>query len=118
VPEHIVAAGIRRVVYLEPYPKSYASDLHRDSIAVDHDGVTEKVKFDSFIGVSPYRYRDLFEKGRRKYSGGDAQKWNQGTRRPMIDIYFPSYFKAETHVVGLFTKRLEEILAGDQQGSA
>jgi hypothetical protein len=61
---------------------------------VDHDGVTEKVKFDSFIGVSPYRYRDLFEKGRRKYSGGNAQKWNQGTRRAMVESYFPSYYKA------------------------
>jgi deoxycytidylate deaminase len=33
--KHIVAAGMRRVVYLEPYPKSYAVELHGDSIAVD-----------------------------------------------------------------------------------
>lgn len=66
--KHIVASGIRRVVYLEPYPKSYANDLHSDSIVVDPDSYTEKVSFEAFIGVSPYRYRDLFEKGKRKYT--------------------------------------------------
>ena len=112
--KHIVAAGIRRVVYLEPYPKSYASNLHRDSIAVDHDGNTDKVRFDGFIGVSPFRYRDLFEKGRRKYSGGLAQKWNRGAKRPMIEVYYPSYFKAETQVVALLKKHLEPLPASRQ----
>jgi deoxycytidylate deaminase len=112
--KHIVAAGLLRVVYLEPYPKSYAFELHQDSIVVDYDGSSDKVKFDAFIGVSPYRYRDLFEKGKRKYSSGLAQKWSQGKKRPMIEVYYPSYFKAETRVVGLMRRRLEEILASQQ----
>ena len=33
--KHIVASGIERVVYLEPYPKSYAAELHGDFIEVD-----------------------------------------------------------------------------------
>ena len=70
-----------------------------------------QVQFDAFIGVSPFRYRDLFEKGRRKYTGGLAQKWNNGKQRPMIDVYYPSYFKAETRVVGLLRKKLAEIAA-------
>jgi cytidine deaminase len=96
--KHIVSSGIRRVVFIEPYPKSYASDLHKDSIAVSEksDG---KVLFEPFIGVSPYRYRDLFEKGKRKYSGGIALKWNGGERRPMIEVYYPSYFEAEAYIV-------------------
>jgi tRNA(Arg) A34 adenosine deaminase TadA len=105
--KHIVAAGIKRVVYLEPYPKSYASELHRDSIAVDPDGPNERVHFEAFIGVAPFRYRDLFEKGRRKYAGGVAQKWYGGVRRPMIEVYYPSYFKAEAHVVGRMRGQLE-----------
>lgn len=116
--KHIVASGISRVVYLEPYPKSYASELHKDSIAVDDNGVKDKVVFEAFIGVSPFRYRDLFEKSKRKYPGGAAQKWNQGTKRPMINIYFPSYFKAETRVVAHTQKRLEEILATGRQPDA
>jgi deoxycytidylate deaminase len=116
--KHIVAAGVREVVYLEPYPKSYASDLHGDSISVDPTEKTDKVIFRPFIGVSPYRYRDLFEKGRRKYSGGLAQKWNKDNRRPMIEVYFPAYFKAETRVVGQVRQKLEAILASHGSGEA
>lgn len=109
--KHIIAAEIKEVVFLEPYPKSYATELHRDAIVVDPNEKTDKVVFRPFIGVSPYRYRDLFEKGRRKYSGGLAQKWNLGTRRPMIEVYFPSYFKAEAAIVSQMSHRLEGILA-------
>jgi cytidine deaminase len=108
--KHIVAAGIRCVVYLEPYPKSYASQLHRDSITLERDGSIDKVLFEAFIGVSPYRYRDLFEKGKRKY-GGVAQRWNKGTRRPMIEVYLPTYSKAETQVVASLKHDLELIIS-------
>lgn len=97
--KHIVAAGIKRLVYLEPYPKSYATDLHSDSIAVDQDTGGKLVEFTSFVGVSPFRYRDLFEKGRRKYKSGAAQQWARDEARPMIEVYFPSYFQAETEIV-------------------
>lgn len=109
--KHIVASGLQRVVFLEPYPKSYASELHRDSIAVENSSAPEKVLFEPFIGVSPYRYRELFEKGKRKYSGGLSQKWNNGIKRPMIEVYYPSYFRAETLLVGSLSgelKRIEE----------
>lgn len=109
--KQIVAAGIKQVVFLKPYPKSYATELHRDSIVVDPSEDTYKVTFRPFIGISPYRYRDIFEKGKRKYSGGLAQKWNMGVRRPMIEVYFPSYFKAETAVVSQLSAKLEVLVA-------
>ena len=105
--KHIVAAGISRVVYLEPYPKSYARELHSDSIEIEGNACGTKVDFSPFIGISPFRYRDLFEKGRRKY-GGVAQQWNQGQKRPMMEIYYASYFKAEAHVVELISKKVAE----------
>jgi cytidine deaminase len=104
--KHIVASGIRRLVYLEPYPKSYARALHGDSIDVDGDGNNGKVAFDAFIGVSPYRYRDLFEKGKRKFEGL-ALLWNEGEKRPMIDVYYPSYFQAEVSVVARLKEKAE-----------
>jgi tRNA(Arg) A34 adenosine deaminase TadA len=107
--KHIVAAGIRRAIYLEPYPKSYAFELHRDSIVVDPDVKNDEVSFAAFIGVSPFRYRDLFEKTRRKYAGGLAQNWYHDRRRPMIEVYYPAYFKAETFVVGKLGVRLQAI---------
>ena len=107
--KHIVAAGIQRVVSIEPYPKSYAEALHSDSIEVDGDGKDRRVSFQRFLGISPFRYRELFEKGKRKYSTGEAQRWNRGVRKPMIDVIYPSYFQAETHVVSLLEPRLAEL---------
>ena len=43
--KHIVASGVSKVVFIEPYPKSYASDLHRDSIAVKRGEKSQMVKF-------------------------------------------------------------------------
>jgi deoxycytidylate deaminase len=56
---HIIGAGIRKVVYIEPYAKSKASILHKDEVSIDHveDG---KLPFLSFLGVGPRRYFDLF----------------------------------------------------------
>src|SRR6185312_9850533 len=95
----IVAAGISKVVYLEPYPKSYASDLHGDAIIVDSGAADAKVAFDAFLGVSPFRYRDLFEKRRRKNAAGTAERWSSGRRGPVISVLYPSYFQAEAYVV-------------------
>ena len=104
--KHIVAAGVIRVVYIEPYPKSYASELHSDSIAVDGERSLDKVTFEAFLGVSPVRYRDLFEKGKRKRSGV-AERWDRGSAHPMIEVYYPSYYKAEAHVVKDARARME-----------
>jgi deoxycytidylate deaminase len=56
---HIIAAGIQKVIYIEPYAKSRASDLHADAIAVDCEE-KGKVPFLPFVGVGPRRYFDLF----------------------------------------------------------
>ena len=64
---HIVAAGIKRVVYIEPYEKSLALDLHRDSICQsDKDSSSTKVLFENFEGVAPKRYAKFFGHGRRR----------------------------------------------------
>ncbi|WP_288588756.1 anti-phage dCTP deaminase [uncultured Methylobacterium sp.] len=97
--KHIVASGVKKVVYLEPYPKSYAQKLHSDSIEIDSALDNEKVKFQPFIGISPFRYRDLFEKGKRKDGSGEAKKWFAEPRRPMIDVVYPSHVEAENLVI-------------------
>ncbi|WP_415899776.1 anti-phage dCTP deaminase [Neptuniibacter sp. QD48_11] len=55
---HIVAAGIQKVVYIEPYEKSLALKLHNDSIT-DSDE-KNKVVFEPYEGVSPQRYMAFF----------------------------------------------------------
>jgi len=70
---HIVAAGIKRVVYIEPYAKSLAIDLHSDSICVEEQS-SDKLSISSFEGVAPTRYQSFFlAKGKRKNdSDGEA----------------------------------------------
>jgi hypothetical protein len=63
---HILAAGIQRVYYIEPYPKSKAAELHEDAIVVEekslgqHRGPRWKLPFTHFVGIGPRRYFDLF----------------------------------------------------------
>jgi deoxycytidylate deaminase len=63
---HIIAAGIERVFYIEPYAKSRAEELHEDAIVVEEKGRDDKqikkrcVPFTPFVGIGPRRYFDLF----------------------------------------------------------
>ena len=91
--KHIVSAGIRRLVFLEPYPKSYASELHDDSITFDSQLADKKVLFESFIGISPRRYRDIFEKKSRKDEKGKAKEWYYTEPRPMIEDLTATYIE-------------------------
>lgn len=69
---HIVAAGILRVVYIEPYEKSLAIQLHSDTICHPDNTDKEKVLFENFEGVSPQRYAKFFSSNqKRKNSEGN-----------------------------------------------
>lgn len=77
---HVIAAGLMRVVYIEPYPKSLASRLHDDSIAIDPDDRPEgKVIFTPFVGIAPRRYLELFS------PAPDVRKRNGIVAQPQPD---------------------------------
>lgn len=67
---HIVTAGVDEVQFIEPYPKSRATDLHSDSIQTRPSGWRapskggDKVLFRPFVGVAPRMYRRAFLKDR------------------------------------------------------
>lgn len=90
--KHIIAAGIQRVVYLEPYPKSRALDLYREEIAVEllyGDEQEGKVAFFPFSGVAPRQYPRLFsmsERGAKK--GYSRDEWN-AKRSSLAPLYLP-----------------------------
>ena len=73
---HIIAAGIKRVVYIEPYPKSRAKKLYKRAIQVDQDREADDdaVKFEAFVGIAPSRFLDLFEMVTRKDDQGYSLK--------------------------------------------
>lgn len=97
--KHIIAAGIKRVVYIEPYAKSKALPFHFDSVVDEEPNPIEelikdkleeikgkhgngcatnqheKVKFESFVGVGPNLFRQLFKmrKDSRKEGIGEIK---------------------------------------------
>lgn len=84
---HIVATGIRRVVYIAPYAKSRAHELHGDAIAVapaDPDAVADKVAFEPFIGIAPRRFDLWFSGVRRKDDSGTIRTFEPNTAIPRV----------------------------------
>lgn len=77
--KHIIAAGLQRVVYLEPYPKSRASYLYKEELLLDPIAVNEhekKLVFKAYSGIAPQQHRQLFsmiERGGAK--GRSISQW-------------------------------------------
>src|SRR5262249_29128698 len=66
--KHIIAAGLSKVVYLEPYPKSRAGSLYPEELDLDGIGdspIPGQVSFRAFSGVAPRQYGRLFSMSAR-----------------------------------------------------
>jgi cytidine deaminase len=72
---HIVAAGIERVYFIEPYPKSRVAELFDDSIAID-DEDENRVPFRAFTGVAPRLYSNAFVSPDRRDGQGRWIQWD------------------------------------------
>ncbi len=109
---HIIAAGITRVVFIEPYPKSMAEDLYKDLISLDKNEKNEdKVNFDAFVGIAPSKYIDMFKRGKRKKTDGYVLDWDEDIDKyPRANIFRPAYLEAETVAVAKYLKRIEDLL--------
>ena len=112
--KHIVAAGLRKVVFLEPYPKSLATDLHSDSIDVENSdrgiyGDYPSVEFVHFYGITPRRYRGLFERGRRKDKDGCFVEYKESVPRPLMRIRIPLYAEFELATMQTVDNKLGSI---------
>ncbi len=122
---HIVAAGVRRVVYIEPYPKSLVSELYKDSISVDQDGPDDgKVEFTPFTGVSPTVYQHLFQltKNARKDKHGTLKVWNASRAVPCLHVFYSQFAikAAEQEVLAQFESDMKTkgILYDTNSGAA
>ncbi len=115
--KHIVAAGICEVVFIEPYPKSRALQLHSDAVGLGK--YCDKVRFRPFTGIGPRRYVELFalrdqhsRSVKRKDDDGRLVKWRRGTARPALPDHQITYLDRETYVVrrlgGILRKAMEE----------
>ncbi|MFZ5895869.1 MAG: anti-phage dCTP deaminase [Myxococcota bacterium] len=81
--KHIIAAGIRRVVYVEPYPKSQAKELFEDSIRLGRsESSGDRVLFEPFVGIGPRRFFDLFSMALS--SGNIVKRKERGKKRAWV----------------------------------
>jgi deoxycytidylate deaminase len=81
--KHIIAAGVKRVVYIEPYPKSKAFLFYHAEIS-SKPSDEKRVIFEPFVGVGPQRFVDLFALSstkwyarKRKTSDGKKVDWKR-----------------------------------------
>lgn len=90
--KHIIAAGIKRVVYIEPYPKSLSTSLYSEFIIVDNSTPPKnKIHFESFVGVAPRKYIDLFTMGPRKEPSGKIIRWST-KKASLKEKKLPEYY--------------------------
>uniref|UniRef100_UPI0010C01F88 deaminase n=1 Tax=Pseudomonas asiatica TaxID=2219225 RepID=UPI0010C01F88 len=111
--KHIIAAGLNRVVYVEPYPKSKALEFHSDSIklnaSLDTPNNAEQVIFEPFTGVGARRFLDFFSmslgmgsKLKRKNEDGSTVDWSKTTAKTRVSLLPKSYLEVETQAAQIF----------------
>jgi deoxycytidylate deaminase len=114
--KHIVASGIKDVVYMHPYPKSYARELFEDSISVDPPTVGQsgericppkKVCFRQFVGILGPLYHRVFRKKRWKDNGGKVPEFDKSKANYIRQTVAASYPLVEA----LFLKELVNHIA-------
>ncbi|MDQ6802755.1 MAG: deaminase [Acidobacteriota bacterium] len=121
----IITAGIRRVIFIEPYQKSRALELHGDAIVGYDAPPTESceakdcsdlhyVEFSPFVGIGPRRFGDLFSlitpsgiRLERKTASGERKIWSASAAIPKVQMLPLSYLDLEQRAVS----QLEEMLS-------
>lgn len=67
----IIGAGIRRLVYVDPYPKSQVPAMFEPEVTDEHD-VADTVLFEPYAGIAPRLYDAFFSMSRRDRDAVDG----------------------------------------------
>ena len=111
--KHIIAGGVTKVIYVEPYPKSKALDFHSESIILKTEEnasvLVGKVVFEPFIGIGARRFLDFFSmalgaggKLKRKDETGNILEWDKSTTSLRVPLLPCSYQDVETAAADLY----------------
>ena len=119
--KHIIASGIKRVVYIEPYPKSLSENLFKGLMKDKATKIdSQVVKFESFRGVAPKRFRYLF----RKYKSdrkirGKVVEWDIANSSPVHVSHSTvlSYFWIEAQYLKCLLKEYSHFINSDYKES-
>lgn len=106
--KHIISSGIKKVLYVEPYPKSKALEFHSDSITTA-EGEDNFVLFKPFVGVGPKSFYNLFSMNqgvgyplKRKTKEGTTVEWKEENSKLRIQLLPYSYLEREEEAKKLF----------------
>ena len=95
---HIVAAGIAKVYYVEPYAKSLALELHSDSITMT-GRADDKCAFLQYEGVGPDSVLKLFHHGVERKKDGRAITNEKKTAQPILPPPMDGFTTHEKRVI-------------------
>lgn len=97
---HIVASGVTKVFFIEPYPKSLAVELHSDAVSENEADNDIKVVFLQYTGIAPKNILKLFNSNkRRKDETGKVIDFNKRLALPIVSVSLADYTMHEKLVV-------------------
>lgn len=108
---HIVAAGIKDVIYIHPYRKSKAITLHNDAISENPLDRDNRVLFKQYDGVSPQIFLKCFVANReRKQKGGEILKISPKDAVPIFKIPLDAQLDYEQKVIADLADKEQDFL--------
>lgn len=125
--KHIIDAGFRRVVYIEPYAKSKALEFHDDSITTTPQDLADdgnnRVLFEAFSGIGPRRFYDLFsmhlssgyDLKRKDNTTGKVAAWNIREAPLRLRMKPTSYIDLEMQASHHFNDMLNSVSNSGEQ---
>lgn len=82
----IIAAGIKKVTYIDPYPKSQVQEMYHDEVSENLPRTHGTVAFEPFEGIAPRLFRQVFtmsDRSRDKITGRYTT-WDAPTSTPRL----------------------------------
>lgn len=111
----IIQAGIGRVVFVEPYPKSLAAELYPQQIHYEDADVHRssphhlQVRYEPFVGIAPGRFNEIFSFEARKAT--DMGEGNPNLEGKVAAWPPPDGYHPRESVVSIFLSQREAIAA-------
>jgi deoxycytidylate deaminase len=110
---HIVASGIMKVFYIEPYEKSLAKDLHKDAIAFEveetKDQLPRRVEFLHYEGVAPRQFHHVFRAISRKDDQGKYIPIKPREAEKVLPEYIDNYQAFEAKAAEHLTEEIARL---------
>lgn len=106
---HIVAAGICKVIYIEPYPKSLALNLHNDAISTNESDEGKKVVFLQYQGAAPRSFSRIFKPNPVRKQAGSFVLRSRKTAMPFSAPPVDSLVTREELEVARLLKEISDV---------